>query len=191
MNHDTDALGQRGRAMEEAFFRNVDAQLLARLKAEAGSKAGREELIRKTGVNDQILVDELVRQGITAEGLVAMRMIPLVLIAWADREVTEQERKTVLDHAHEMGIQENEVPHMLLEHWLNIRPSPELGDAWRRYTLDLMENMNPSDRESYVCELKREMTPVAKASGGILGIGKISQSEHSLINTMLEAIESL
>jgi hypothetical protein len=191
MNHDTDALGQRGRAMEEAFFRNVDAQLLARLKTEAGSKAGREELIRKTGVEDQILVDELVRQGITAEGLVAMRMIPLVLVAWADREVTEQERKTVLDHAHEMGIQENEVPHMLLEHWLSIRPSPELGDAWRRYTLDLMEKMNPSDRESYVRELKREMTAVAKASGGILGIGKISHSEHTLINMMVEAVESL
>lgn len=189
MSIENDSLSKRGHAMEEAFFRNVDAQLLEKLKAEANTASGREELVRKTGMADQTLINELVSQGVTAEGLMALRVIPLVLVAWADREVTEEERKAVLDEAHKMGIEEDQIPHLLLEQWLRVRPAPELGDAWKRYTVELLDKMKESERQSYIRELKREMTSVAKASGGILGFGKVSQSESQLMDLLLEPLQ--
>lgn len=189
MNTEHDSLAKRGHALEEAFFRNVDAQLLEKLKAETNTASGREDLVRKTGMTDQALIDELVSQGVTAEGVMALRVIPLVLVAWADREVTEDERKAVLEEAHKMGIEEDHVPHLLLEQWLRIRPAPELGDAWKRYTVELLDKMKESERQAYLRELKREMTTVAKASGGILGFGKISQSESQLMDLLLEPLQ--
>lgn len=189
MSADNESLARRGHAIEEAFFRNVDAQLLEKLRAEAASETGRAELIRKTGMQDETLIDELVSQGVTAEGLVAVRVIPLVLVAWADREVTEDERKTVLEEAHRMGIQEGEIPHLLLENWLHVRPAAELGDAWKRYTLELLDAMKANERTAYIRELKREMNAVAKASGGVFGFGKVSQAESKLMSILLEALE--
>ena len=189
MSTDNDSFARRGHAMEEAFFRSVDAQLLEKLKAETNTSAGREDLVRKTGISDQTLIDELVSQGVTAEGLLALRVIPLVLVAWADREVTEEERKAVLAEAHKMGIEEQQIPHLLLEQWLQVRPAPELGDAWKRYTVELLDKMKESERQAYVRELKREMTAVAKASGGIFGFGKVSQSESQLIELLLEPLQ--
>jgi hypothetical protein len=189
MNNENDSLHQRGRAMEEAFFRNVDAQLLARLKSESESTLGHSELVRQTGITDDALVDALVAHGVTSEGLVALRFIPLVMVAWADREVTEEERKTVLGEAKSLGVRADTTAYLLLEQWLHQCPTDDLADAWKRYTTDLLGRFEAGERQSFVRELKREMLAVAKASGGAFGFGKVSKSESETMDKMLEALE--
>jgi hypothetical protein len=189
MSQDQDPIGQRGRAMEDVFFHNIDAQLVERLKAEAESEKGRDELIRNTGISDETLIAELVSQGISAKGLLALRLIPLVLVAWADKEVSDGERKTVLAEAAKLGIEESSVSHQLLDRWLQVRPAAEVGDAWKRYTVMMLDKMRENQRQAYVTELKRELHAVAKASGGVFGFGKVSQSETRMIDLLISELE--
>lgn len=188
MSGSDDSLTQRGRALEEVFFRSLDEKLLADLRAQESSTAARDNLIRQTGLKDPVLIEELVHQGISSEGIVALRLIPLVAVAWADREVTAEERATILNEAEKLGIETASVAYHLLEGWLKKAPDKELIDAWERHTKDVIGQLSESGRKAYAHELEREMTLVARSSGGILGIGSISDSEAQTIEKFKQAL---
>lgn len=179
-----DSLSQRGRALEEAFFRNLDSKLLDEMKQLEATKAAREKLVKQTGLKDEVLVEELIHQGISPEGIVALRLIPLVVVAWADREVTGEERALILEEAAKLGIDPDSVPHRLLEAWLSTPPDSELIDAWQRHTRDVIGTLSDSGRKAFASEMEREMTQVARASGGILGLGSISDAEKRAIEKL-------
>jgi len=184
MTTSDDSLSQRGRAFEEMFYRNLDAKLIDDLKAAESSKAAREALIQQTGLKDSVLIDQLVRQGVTAEGLMALRLIPLVLVAWADREVTAEERVAILEESRKLGIDAGSVGRQLLGAWLSTPPAPELADLWQRHTQHLLEGLSETARKEYAKEVEHEMTSVARASGGILGFASISDAESRVISRL-------
>ncbi|XZE53838.1 hypothetical protein SH139x_005610 [Planctomycetaceae bacterium SH139] len=188
MSPQDDSLTQRGKALEEVFFRNVDAKLLEDLKRSAASEEMRTDLIRRTGIQDETLINELIHQGVTSEGLVALRLIPMVMVAWADRHVTEAEHKTILDEAAKQGIEVGSIAHRSLEAWLQLKPESELIDAWERYTKELLSGMGPAARQAFSSELQEELMAVAKASGGVLGFGAVSDAESQVIDRVMKIV---
>lgn len=188
MQPDKDAFRARGAALEDAFFFEVDRRLIEQLRAQAAEQRNCEQLARQTGLTDPTLLQELNALGVTAESLVAIRLAPLVLVAWADRNVPDQERAAVLTEAHRLGVAENSVPGLLLESWLNNPPRKDLEDAWARYTRELMSQMSAAGQHHFREEIEREMTAVANATGGFLGLNKISDPERATIDRLLKAL---
>ncbi|SMP42777.1 hypothetical protein SAMN06265222_101840 [Neorhodopirellula lusitana] len=178
-------------ALTEQFFQEMEEQILGRLQREAKSPEGREELLRATGIKDAHLLDELGKLGITVDGLLALRLFPLVLVAWAEANADAKERDVVMREAVRTGIDEDSAAWVLLDQWLVKRP-PGLGvDAWKRYTHGVFQKMSAMSRKRLVELTKEQMNEVAKASGGHLGFGRISSREKAVIRQVIEAMNHL
>ncbi len=171
------------------YFGEVEKMILKRLHAEAESDDGRAELMRSTGMDDPQLIDELCQLGVTAEGLIAMRLFPLVMVAWAEERVDGAERVAVMKEAANLGIVETSVAGVLLDSWLQTSPRGISVDAWKRYVRGMMQSMTPLARQKLIQLAERQMLAVAKASGGHFGIGSVSKAERVMIHKLVEVMQ--
>lgn len=161
---------------------------MQRLRNEAASQEGREALLTQTGIRDDVLLDELSQLGITVDGMMALRLFPLVLVAWAGRDADIDERHVVMNEAVRLGICEGTSAWVLLDQWLVQRP-PGLGvDAWKRSLHQSFDGLSGVTRRRLIDLTEHQMTAVAKASGGHLGFGKVSKVEQSIIDQVLTAM---
>ena len=164
-------------------------QVVYKLHEETQTKQGRADLIRSTGIDDLALTDELVELGITADGVIALRLFPLVLVAWADGRINTSEREAVMAEALRFGISDDSSAWLILDNWLMSRPSSLCLDAWKRYTHDTFVQMSDVATQRLIELTNRQMTSVAKSSGGHLGYGKVSEKEHSMINQIVATMK--
>ncbi len=150
-------LGNRRKALEDCFFHQVDQKLLARLKAAVtGTQELRARLIEVTAIDDDAFIDKLVELKIQPETAVALSLVPLVQVAWADGEIQEGERKAILSAAKDSGIDAASPSYELLQSWLANDPNDQLEATWRSYVQALMKTLSPHERSKF-CEgaLKR------------------------------------
>ncbi len=174
---------------EEAFCRDVDNMLMGRLQAHAESDEAKARLAKMPHLKDAKLVSLLSRLGITPEGLIAVQLVPMTLVAWASGSVDDKERKLIFDQAKRFGIRERSEPFALLDHWMSHRPSPLLMETWRRFISLELKSLSGKPREKLIELTKEEMLAVAKCSGGFLGLGRVSSTEHRLISTMSKVLD--
>ena len=177
-----DAMNQWGNALENQFFQEREQALLQKMRDQRARESDREHLSHVTGIENLELLDELLDQGLHAESLVALSLVPMVEVAWADGEVDPKEYAEVMRLAGEHGLESPGTD--LLESWLNHKPGPELLTAWVNFARFLAQQMEPKDRDTLRAEVKAHATMVAKAAGGILGVGAISKEERAMINTL-------
>ena len=171
------------------FFAELEEQIVQRLRSEASSDQGREALLRSTGIHDTKLLDELGRLGITADAIMALRLFPLALVAWAEDAVDRSEREAVMAEAIRLGIRQDTSAWILLDQWLTKRP-PGLGvDAWKRYMHEMFAGMSSVAQSRLIVLTEKQMTAVAKASGGHLGFGKTSKKELAIIHQVITAMK--
>ncbi len=183
-----DAFAKREKALEDEFFHRVDEKLRAELRRSMERDRSREMLAAATGLNDQELLDALVEEGMEATTLAALALVPAIFVAWADHSVTELEREVVLKAAQHRGIAEDGLASQLLETWLIKRPKQSLWDTWKHYVSALRESLSASSMRLLSEEVLRVATGVAEASGGILGLGKISRSEQDVLDEIRESL---
>lgn len=171
------------------FFAELEHRIVKQLREEASSPEGREELIRSTGIQDAELIDELGKLGVTADGLMALRLFPLVLVAWAEKNADANEREAVMAQATQLGVREDTTAWVLLDQWLQKRP-PGIGvDAWKRYTHEIFGEMSKAAQDRMIELTEKQMTVVAKASGGHFGFGKVSAKEKAIIHQVIESMK--
>jgi hypothetical protein len=182
-----DPFEQRRKGLEEAFFKERDQQLLARLQGELQSLEERQKIAHLLGITEEKVLSDLVQAGVRAETLAAVDLVPLVEVAWCDGSVADEERDAVLNAAVSQGIKPGSASHDLLAQWLARRPDPAIGKAWREYVAELARIM-PKDS---VATLKKKFvdrcTRVAAAAGGFLGLATISHREQAKIEELAKA----
>ena len=98
-SQDPDILRERGKSLEDEFFRREDKRLLTRLQELRAAEVNREALAKASGITKPEVLDRLLRLGIQAQTLAALSIVPLVEVAWADGALDAKERRTVLEHA--------------------------------------------------------------------------------------------
>ena len=181
----SDILKKRGRALEEQFFTEKESDALAQIRSALQQSAAVEALRSETGLSETA-IDKVVGMGIGPDTYVALRLVPLVLVAWADQDLDNEERQTILVAAHKKGITEGTPSYSLLQAWLSGPPSKALRDAW----IDFMQVYVPSLDASSKAELERDLiqgtVDVAEAAGGFLGtsIGSVSDQEEEVIEKL-------
>lgn len=180
---------EQRRVETDHFFAELEQQIVKQLREEASSDKGREELIRSTGIRDPELIQELGKLGVTADGLMALRLFPLVLVAWAEQNADVNEREAVMTQAVQLGVREDSTAWVLLDQWLQKSP-PGIGvDAWKRYTHEMFAEMSSVAQNRLIELTENQMTSVAKASGGHFGFGKVSAEEKATIHQVIESMK--
>jgi hypothetical protein len=190
MVDDQKTLGERGRALEEEFFRKEDQRLTAKLRELKARETSRGELSRISGIKNTAILDRLVELGIHAETLVALSIVPLAEVAWADGAIDAKEEQAILDRAAKSGVIPGSTSHDLLKSWLERRPEPSLLTAWIHMVQGINENLTAEQIEALRAGLVERVQAVARASGGVLGVSKVSRAEAEMIRQLESAFRT-
>lgn len=174
-------------SLDKQFFYESDQVLLQRLREEMRAEKERGELAKAFGIQDANLLQELVNLGVTAESLTALKLVPMVLVAWADGRIQGEERTAILRAAEEAGVEKGTNGHRLLEQWLSREPSAELEKAWKDYIAAVCQQMTPQGVERLEHEAVEKARQVAEAAGGMLRQGAISRAEADKIAALRAA----
>jgi hypothetical protein len=183
-----DKLKQRERGEEDQFFRHWDEMLLKNLRQRAKLGEITTILAEKLQVDDPDLLKRIMDLGITKDTGPAFLLAPLVQVAWAEGKVTGREQETILNIAHERGIENGSPAHTLLLQWLRVRPADELFETAVtaiRVGISVLPDLERSERiKSMVAMCHR----VAASSGGLarlLGITHgVSQEEEAILDAI-------
>lgn len=182
-----ETLRDRGRDLEDEFFRREDQRLIERLNELKAVETTREALAKASGITKPAVLDKLVALGIRAETVTALFMVPLVEVAWADGTLDAKERRAILDRTGDSGVARGSTEYALLEAWLDRRPDPKLLTAWTHLVRGMCEQLGPDGAARLKAGLLERARTVASASGGVFGIGsKVSNIEAAVL-AQLEA----
>jgi hypothetical protein len=188
MLHDhNEFLDVQRRNLEDAFFQQRDKALIENLKKMQAMKETKESLAKVSGITSEKVLEKLVELGVRPETLAPLSVVPLVEVAWADGSISKEERAAVLNAAERKGIQSGSIEMNLLKEWLDRKPSPHLFDAWRHYMEGLCEKLTETEKTAMKKEIIGGAKTVAEASGGLLGINKISPEEKTAFDKMEKA----
>ena len=175
-------LGDRERALEEAFFAQQDEALLRRLREAEATKSKKEALFAASGISDDAVLERLVALGVDSATMAALSLVPLVLVAWADGTMDPKERDAALSAAAEAGLDKQSPGHQLLDRWLATRPPPQLLSAWTDYIRAISSTLNAEGKQNLKLDLIGRARQVAEATGGFLGVGwKTSPAEEGVL----------
>lgn len=177
-----DAFRERERALEDEFFYRADKALVEKMRQSLEREESREALARATGIEDRGLLDTLLDRGVQATSLLAIALVPPVFVAWADGNVTAEERESILKTARESGISEDSLAWQLLSDWLQTRPTVALWQTWQHYVQTVHGSLDAASQQSLRTSILNQSRAVAKASGGVLGMGKISADEQKVLD---------
>ena len=183
--------GDRRKSLEEEFFRRQDAALIAQRRTEEERRAARATLAAASHITDDVLLDQLVAFGITADTLTALSLVPLVEVAWADGMVEDAEKRAILAAARAAGLDETSAGHKLLEGCLSERSHTRLRKMWEQYITSMCTTLSAEERDGLKAELLRQARSVAEAAGGFLGLvgSKVSSEEEALLAEIAAAFK--
>jgi len=177
------------RNLEEEFFARESAALLEKLR-EQGRQKERRAALREVAPNaDEALLDHLIALDIEPGTVLALTLVPLAVVAWADGAIDARERAAVLKAAEERGVTPGTPARQLLERWLEHRPGPRLIDTWKQYARGLWGTFDDAQRQA-VRERTIEMARgIAEQTGGFLGLGsKVSPAERAVLEDLEQAL---
>jgi hypothetical protein len=141
----------------------------------------KEALAKASGIENNAVLEKLVELEVRPETLASLSLIPLVEVAWADGSVSKKEEASVLKAAVAMNIKAGSVAYDLLRQWLQNKPAAAMLEAWAHYVQGLCEKLTEEEKSSLKKEIIGHACEVARASGGVLGIGAISEEEKAVL----------
>jgi hypothetical protein len=186
---DKDAFKERGRALEEDYFRRKEQELIAKMREKAAAQAVQAELGAKTGVADAELLQALQELGYTADTISLLHVVPLVQMTWADGSVSMRERDLIIEAARARGIETGTAADQMLQGWLAKRPSDELFAATLRAIGAMLASRPEQEREASEKDLLSYLSSIASASGGVLGFGAVSEQERAVLARVTQELE--
>ena len=186
----SDSLHERGKSMENLFFAEKDHELLQKMRDEIVALESREALKSASGIADTSVLTALSEIGITPESLTSVALIPLVAVAWSDNKMEEAEKAAILKAADAAGITVGSASYQTINTWLSKKPDSELLEAWKAYIGSLQTVLDAVSLMQLKKSILGRTEEVAKASGGLLGLGqKVSMSERKVLDELAAAFD--
>ena len=146
---------------------------------EDGSSKVLGRLRERAGTLDDAIVQRLQALGYTDETLILIRLIPLIAVAWADGNVSENERTAIRAEAQAQGIEAGTPADHQLTEWLTAAPSEAFQDA----SVQILVASANGDLDGVLTACRK----VGSASGGVFGFGAISRREQDVLDRLAKA----
>jgi hypothetical protein len=167
--HMKDLLKERGRGEESEHFRNLDKQLIEKMRERARLGDVAKALAAKLRVNDAELLARVAALGLDEQTGPAILLAPLIQVAWADGSVSEPERRVVLQTAVSRGVDEGSPAYAQLLTWMKDRPAYALFETANECMRIGLAVLPAAEREARIKEIVGGCRAVAEASGHSLG----------------------
>lgn len=177
----SDGITEHIRAREEEHFRQKDRELIEKLRRLDADAKMRSRLEQETGIHDPAMLEELATLGFTPDTLPLLPIIPVLQVAWAKAGVSTAERTLVITFARASGIMPGSAADHQLHEWLEHRPSEETFHKATRLIRAIVDAPEGGPHHLSADELIEHCDRIAHASGGILGIGRVSAEEKATI----------
>lgn len=177
------------RSREEEYFWKKDQELIEKMRSAAAAEESKREMGAKAGLNDPEMIQELQALGFTTDTVVLLPLMPLVQVAWVEGGVSDAERQLIVKLARSRGIVEGSAADRQLSAWLASRPDAQVFMRATRLIRAMLASssaqtgLKGDDLVSY-CE------SIAAASGGVLGMKRISADERALISTIASELKA-
>jgi hypothetical protein len=182
-----DIFAERGRSLEEEYFRKKDRELVEKMRQTAAAAQTRAELGARIGVNDPQLLEELEALGFTPDTVALLPLVPVVQVAWAEGGVSPAERTLIVKLARARGIAEGSAADLQLADWLNRRPAQDVFSRATRLISAMLAT--PGQQQLSADDLVKHCEAIASASGGMFGINKVSTEERQLLSSIADALK--
>ena len=188
---DHDSFAERGRALEEEYFRKKDRELIEKLRRASEADRARSELSNSTGLTDAAMLNDLLELGLTPDTVVLLPLVPVVELAWAEGGITPAERHMVLSLARSRGIAEGSAADVQLNSWMASRPTPEQFAKATRVMSALLDSGAPVAADLTADQLVKYCEQIASASGGLFGMPfrAISMEEQTLLSRIASELK--
>jgi hypothetical protein len=176
------------KSLEESFFAKENERLLQKLREKEALEERRLAFKESLNLDNDEVIDALIALELEPQTVAAFSIVPLVTMAWADGEIQSKERAAIIRAAEERGIEQGSANHDLLENWLKRQPGPELMDTWKGYVDALRASLDPMIYDALRERVVSRTRAVAKAAGGILGLGSISKAEQAMLDRLEQSL---
>jgi hypothetical protein len=178
----------RGKVLEEAFFYKVDRELIEMLS----KRLQREEKIRllanATGIGEQKHFKTLADSGCELSTLHSL-WVPLIFVAWADGNAEKMEKEAIVGILVSKGISQETMSRVIAHDWFRKKPPDELWEIWAQFSAATSASLTSSSHKEVSDEIVRLCRLVADASGGFMGLGKISKTETQAIDRVIHTLQ--
>ncbi len=181
---DEHVLKKQAKDLEETFFAKENERLLRELRQKAKTDEKRKALSAVVKAKDPKIIDHLLELGVGPESILAVGLVPLAAVSWADGRLDDKERKAILKAASERGVEPGSANYTMLEVWLKEKPGQKLMDAWKKYTRGIWEQLTKEEQVLMRVNLVGRAREVAEAAGGFLGISSISAQEEAVLKEL-------
>lgn len=171
---DNDSLAERGRALEEEFFRKKDRELIERVAATHSARTAPAQ----APAADPRALQELHDLGFTVDTVALLPLVPALQTAWAEGGVTAADRQLLMSVARARGIANGSAAHQQLTEWSGRRPDDAVFSHANRLIRALLDVGTPGTPPS------RDIVTAAEqiaAAGSILGLAPLSAEEKTLV----------
>jgi hypothetical protein len=179
-----DAVTKRGRSLEDDYFRKKDRELIEKIRVAAAAEQARKDLGHQAGLDDPELVQELLDLGFTPDTVGLLPLVPIIQMAWAEGGITKAERELILRLARSRGIEAGSTADGQLTAWLTEQPPEAVFTRARRLIRAMLDSGSAPSDALNADDLVKYCEDIASASGGILGIGRISAEERALLTSI-------
>ena len=137
------------------------------------------------GTTDADIMVTLQELGYTRATVSVLHLVPLVQVAWAEGNVSKNERELILEAARARGVEAGSEAHEHLTGWLNERPSEEFFERTLSVIGALLQMLPSEQREIGKRDLVSYCTKVAEVSGGLIGFvrrsSRVCKEERELL----------
>lgn len=188
-----DSLAERGRAIEEEYFRRKDRELVEKMRQDKAAEAARGEMSVATGLHDPAMVKELQDLGFTPETVILLPLVPVLEMAWAEHEITSAERHLLVTFARSRGVAEHTIADAQLTQWMTSRPEEAVfRGAGRLIAAMIASGVSHPGGRLTAGDLVAYCEEIASASGGLLGtrLGSMSPEEKALLARIASDLEA-
>ncbi len=179
-----DAFAERGRALEDEYFRRKDRELVEKMRRAAADEQARKDLGHKTGLDDPESLKELQDLGFTPETVGLLPLVPVLQVAWAEGGITAAERDVILRLARSRGVETGSAADRQLAEWMATRPADAVFARAGRLIRAMLDSGSIETADLSANDLVKYCEDIASASGGILGIGRVSAEERALLSSI-------
>jgi hypothetical protein len=185
---DHDAFQDRGRALEEEYFRKKNRELVEKMQRDAADEQARKALQESTGLTDPEALRELQALGFTPETVKLLPLVPVIRVAWAEGGITLVERQAIMKLARARGIDEGSAADRQLSEWLARCPEEHVFTRATRLIAAILDSPAHAQVGVTADALVKDCERIASASGGIFGLRSISDDERALLNSIADTL---
>jgi hypothetical protein len=178
------------RSREEEYFWKKDQELIEKVRRAAAADQAKREVGERAGLSDPGLIEELSALGFTTETVVLLPLMPLVQMAWAEGGVSDAERQLIVKLARARGVVDGSAADRQLAAWLISRPDEAVFTRATRLIRAMLASPAAAQSGMSADDLVKYCESIAAASGGILGINRISAEERALLSSIAAQLGS-